>query len=256
MNNISDDQLTGKFCEYLIAMDSEDSQNFADFHWYDTPNSVDGSWFIYYQMLGDFSVTLANGVNLFGYNCKKIKAWASVLDNCDQDLKDRILLEFVEPICSLALNLPYAIKQRYIFAVSHLCHQANRAIFQVWRDDLVADGSINFQTAKHMARKWNSAAEFFKEISGLFDKNHEAKTNEFRHSFNHRMPSQQIIGYSAFVRRVIKEKGVQYDFGQYPPLNLFMVSHELNSQFINQLKVMEAFKALVFEQLKVIAPLA
>ena len=62
----------------------------------------------------------------------------------NEEEKIYLLLEFIEPLAIIALNLPYAIWNRFIFSLSHICHQANRIKFPNWKDNLPEDQFINF----------------------------------------------------------------------------------------------------------------
>ncbi len=84
-----------------------------------------------------------------------LKGWSEVLDHSESDDKRRqIVFEFVTPIATLAINLPYVIRSRFIYSVVHLCHQANRIKQPEWIDYLPPDDDIYFKYADQYANDW------------------------------------------------------------------------------------------------------
>jgi hypothetical protein len=106
--------------------------------------SYNGVWLAYMQIWHDADLAIANAINeLTRYNFD-LKAWDAVTKPMDDDDKFNVALHFVDPLSALALNLPYVIQQRLLYAAAHLCHQANRAKLKgEWKDDLPNDAKIN-----------------------------------------------------------------------------------------------------------------
>ncbi len=246
--------ITRKFSRVFDS--NSETISFADFDWMKIPETIPGGWLVYFRMLEDFSRIVANNINTLGYYCEKMRVWNIVLEDYNVDLRDEILFEFVDPLCVVALNLPYAIRCRFIFAIAHLCHQANRAISSKWIDNidtLAEDRKIDFGIAYKVARKWTIRDRLFEAIKALFDENHAEITKDFRHTYNHRMPSQEIVGVAAFVKREIGSVGkVHYKFGAAPRLDLTKMSGELMAEFRKELLAFERFKELVHEQTQAI----
>lgn len=63
-------------------------------------------------------------------SCARLSAWRDVVNKLDDKGKFDVAIEFVEPLATIALNLPYVIRSRFIFATAHLSHQAGMAAME------------------------------------------------------------------------------------------------------------------------------
>ncbi len=91
-------------------------------------------------------------------------------------------------------------------------------------------------------------------ILAIFSEEHRRKTNEFRHAYTHRLPTQEILGHSTFVRRTknTNNKGITYEFGHLPPMDINSMASELNEEYKLSLDAFKNFKLLVAEQIAAI----
>lgn len=128
----------------------------APYHWYKLPDPIPGLWMPYSLMLDEHSRELANSINELQRYITSIKAWRGVIDNKNDNEKFEIVIEFVSPIATLAINLPYVIRSRFIYSVAHLCHQANQVKQKNWVDDLPLDNEIYFDVADKYSSLWKS----------------------------------------------------------------------------------------------------
>jgi len=232
-----------------------DFAKYADYEWHNLPDKMNASWLPYSLMLPEYSRSLANTINQLGDYSRRLRAWDTILDNYNDDEKLEALFEFVDPIATISLNLPYAIQSRFYFAIAHLCHQANKAkLKREWKDDLPEDGNIKANTAKERGVYWLLFPALDASVANIFSRGHQSNTDEFRHKFTHRVPTQVVLGHSAFVRRS-KNNGVsklKYEFGDRPPINIKILADELACEFRRCIIAFDDFKALVAEQVELI----
>ena len=101
------------------------------YEWFTLPTQVNGEWFIYCEILKDLSRQLANDINQLWNDIVKLEAWSKVLSSSSYNEKEKLYLlaEFIKPLAVVALNLPHAIRTRFIFSLSHICHQPNLCDF-------------------------------------------------------------------------------------------------------------------------------
>ncbi|MEI9418097.1 hypothetical protein [Mesorhizobium sp. Cs1321R2N1] len=80
----------------------------------------------YGTMLQEFSAEIANEINALINYTHDLAAWDEVMKPLSEQRRFDVLVEFVRPIITLALGMPYAIRARFLFATVHLCHQVNQ----------------------------------------------------------------------------------------------------------------------------------
>ncbi|QUD90158.1 hypothetical protein [Phenylobacterium montanum] len=120
---------------------------FMPYNWSPLPNSMTGELLPYSQMLDDFARELANSINDLTHHENRLRAWASALEGLTAQQIMAAQHEIVGDIATVSLGLPYVIRSRFLFAASHLSHQANRARLPDWVDDLPEDDEIYLETA-------------------------------------------------------------------------------------------------------------
>jgi hypothetical protein len=249
---LNNDLLLNTYRRYLeVSKGDPDHDRYADYGWEALPEKLNAGWLAYGLMLPEFSRSLANIVNQLGNYARRLIIWDKVLIDFDEDLKLELLLEFVDHIATISLNLLYAIQCRFAFAVAHLSHQANKCkLGREWKDDLPDDKKIKLKTTKKYARGWSSFANLEGSLSAIFSDQHQRDTDQFRDKFTHRVPTQVVLGHSTFVRRGkdLKGRGVEYEFGHRPPINIKLLGNELVGEFHRSLVAFQDFKMLVAEQ--------
>jgi hypothetical protein len=123
--------------------------------WLSLPNPIPGIWMMYFEMVEEYSRELANVINRFLTDIEKLCAWEKVLLEYGEEDQFHIVYEFIEPLCTICLNLPYVIRSRFIFFVfvTLLSHQANMAALGInWKDDLPRDDEIYFKEMDKFAQ--------------------------------------------------------------------------------------------------------
>ncbi len=226
------------------------------YDWGKLPNRLPGIWVVYSQMFGEFSAEIANIVNELTRYTHQLTAWRDVIAKLDDDQRLSVSTEFVVPLATVAINLPYVIRSRYIFATAHLCHQANLAKQRGdWKDDLSLDNKICFDEANKCGSHWGKYKNLKLSLERIGDKSYQSATNDFRNAYNHRFSPRIVIGITNFVtRHVEKATGkVSYSLGGIGPLSLENIVQLLEQQCINCYKAFECFKKLVREHESAIA---
>jgi hypothetical protein len=201
-------------------------------------------------MFDEFSREIANSLNELNDYSLRLKAWSVVIAQMADKEKLDAAHEFVDPIATIGLNLPYVIRSRFMFAAAHLSHQANRTREgALWLDDFPLDNTIYFAVADKYGAGWQTYKAFKKCIDRFGDKAYQAKTGDFRHAYNHRFSPRFIIGITQIVTRHVdpQTKSIHYSFGGMPALNLNLVAGLMDEQYRLGSEAFLAFQALVRE---------
>jgi hypothetical protein len=236
--------------KYLAALSAAPFEGqIMPYEWSQLPNSLHPAWIAYHQMFQEYSSEIANAVNQLTNYLHRLRAWDLVLPSLIDDETMEALVEFIEPIATVALSLPYTIRFRFIFAITHLCHQANQALpgFQ-WVDDLPRDKNIGFKEAEKYGQPWSAYTRCRDEFEKIFKGDFETETLHFRHLYNHRFAPRVLIGLSGFIVRKRDPAGsMQYAWGYTEPLNLKRIADALVAQCNHCYAAFEAFQALIRE---------
>lgn len=235
---------------YLAALSQLTAEGkMMPYDWGRLPESLPFPWIIYSQMFMEYAIEIANAVNNLTNHVARIRAWDLVLPSLSNHDRMEALNEFIQPIAVDALSLPYAIRSRFIFAIAHLCHQANLALpnFQ-WSDDLPEDEKIGFKEAKKYGRHWSAFPRCKDTFEKIFKGDFQVETLDFRHSHNHRFAPHVVMGLSGFVvRKKDAEGNWQYALGSAEPLGLKYIADAIIPQCQYCYDAFEAFQALVAE---------
>lgn len=221
-----------------------------EYAWGGLPEKLNIGWMPYSEMFDEFSRELANAINQLTDYAHRLKAWSGLVVHMDDKQKMDIAHEFVDSIATVALNLPYVIRSRFIFASAHLCHQANHARERAsWKDDLPLDSEIYFDTADRYGASWRRYKKFKLSVEKIGAKHYQTDTGDFRHAYNHRFSRRIVIGQTQIVtRQVDKQTGhVRYGFGGAPALTVEVIARLLAEQCQHCYRAFEAFQQLVRE---------
>jgi hypothetical protein len=127
------------------------------YHWLNRPKPIPWIWMVYFGMADDYARELANVINQLANDIEKLCAWKKVLPGYAEEERAYLVREFIEPLCTMCINVPYAIRSRIIFSVTHLSHQANMALLEkTWKDNLPKDDAINFKIMDKHAIHWSA----------------------------------------------------------------------------------------------------
>lgn len=223
---------------------------FVTYDWGNLPSTLDVPWMAYSQMFDEFSREIANSINQLVNYTHRLKAWSVVMRPLNTEETLAVLSEFVEPLATVALNLPYVIKSRFVFASAHLGHQANRLLDGPdWKDDLPLDGEINFNIASARARRWRRFKRLKLRVEALAAQNYRDASSDFRNKYNHRISPRIVIGLTGMVTRATHPTtgATYYGFGETPPMAIDTIVSILNEQCSLCGAAFEAFKAFVAE---------
>ncbi len=219
------------------------------YNWGGLPSSLPVPW-IYAEMFDEFSREIANIVNDLTRYTHQLATWRDVVLPLDNGRRMSVANDFVDPLATIALNLPYVIRSRFIFAAAHLCHQANRAKQMTgWKDDLPLDDEIYFEQADKYGTSWKRYSKLKTTIERLGAKDFQRDTANFRNTYNHRFSPRVVIGQTQFVtRHVDADTGkVSYSYGGTNALTLQTVVKLLEQQCAHCYKAFDNFQKLVKE---------
>jgi len=238
------------FQQYIVESERLGSvAPLAPYDRYALKNTLPAKWIAYSLFLKEHARELANTINEFGRHIASLLAWKKVLAGLDQEEKHHILIEFVSPLSTLALNIPYVIRSRFIYSVAHLSHQANQTKQKPWVDDLPIDSNIYFEAADKFGQPWKKYTKLKVALEKIANKEYGKATHDFRNKYNHRYSPEIEIGLTGLVTRTVNQDGrVSYGFGQTDPLMLKDIILLLEAQHSLCLNSYEKYQALVNEQ--------
>jgi hypothetical protein len=208
--------------QFLAALEKTplDGQ-FVAYEWGNLPTSLDFTWLPFCEMFKEFAREIANSLNDLTNYTHRLKAWSLVIPSMGNEEKLNAAQEFIDPLATVSLNLPYVIRSRFIFAAAHLCHQANQSRAGMpWQDDLPLDHEIFFKEADNYGAGWRQYRPFKDCLERLGDRKYQTETHDFRNAYNHRFSPRVVIGITqAVIRKVDPQtKGISYVLGCTPAL--------------------------------------
>jgi hypothetical protein len=223
---------------------------FVQDEWGRLPQSLHITWMPYSQMFDEFSSELANTLNVLTRYTHQLTAWRDLLAPMGQQQQLDAAVDFINPLATVAINLPYVIRSRFIFSAAHLCHQAHRAKQgSAWKDEFPLDGEVWFGAADMHGKGWKRYNNFKTRLEKVGARDYQQGTHDFRNAYNHRFSPRIVLGISQVVtRRVDKANGtVSYGFGGTPALTLPHVVSLLEAQCQHCYRAFDAFQQLVRE---------
>jgi len=225
----------------------------AEYQWYKLPNSLPIELMAYAQMLSEHTQELSNSTNELYRYIVNLSSWEKVTKSLDKDFKYELLLEHVDPFATLSINLIYAIRSKFIFSITQLCHQANMVKFKrKWKDDLPNDEEIYFKHADIVGASWKEYKKLKWSIEKVGNKKFNEATKYFRNKYNHRYCPGIELGHTEFVKRRVEDGKVSYGMGYTKPLTLALLIPVLTEQYQLILSVYEYYKKLIYAQIKII----
>lgn len=228
---------------------------YVPYDWGELPQTLYMAWLPYSQMFDEFARELANALNALTNYTHQLTAWRDLLAPMNTQQQLDAAVSFIDPVATVALNLPYVIRSRFIFASAHLCHQANRAMQGVkWTDDFPLDGDVWFGAADKYGKAWKRYSTFKIRLEKIGGKDYQMATHDFRNAYNHRFSPQIVLGISNIVTRQISKTtgSVSYRFGETPALTLPHIANVLEAQCQRAHCAFVAFQQLVREHEAVI----
>ncbi len=221
----------------------------APYNWHALKRTLPIKWMAYGQFLEEHSMELANTINEFRQHIMSLLAWQKVLEDLDEEERHHIVSEFVSPLATLALNMPYVSRSRFIYSIAHLSHQANQTKQKSWVDDLPIDSEIYFEVADKFGKPWKKYTKLKVTLEKIANKEYAKVTHDFRNKYNHRYSPSIELGLTGLVIRTPKDGMVSYGFGQTEPLVLKDIIPLLKTQHSLCLIAYEKYQDLVNEQI-------
>ena len=251
---------TYRYRQYRTALKATPFKGtYMPYHWGALPQRLPGDWIAYAEMFNEFANELANTINDLTRYTHQLTAWRDVVEKLNDKEKLNVAVEFVDPLATIALNLPYVIRSRFIFATAHLCHQAGKTKApQGWKDNLALDDEIYFAQADAVGQPWKTYTKLKTRLERISDHAYQMATKNFRNTYNHRFSPRIIFGLMNIVTRHVdaETEQVMYGFGGNEPLTLRLVVELLEEQCQRCYKAFGAFQKLVQEQEKAISAAA
>lgn len=221
---------------------------FMPYDWSPLPDRLGVRWMAYSQMLQEFARELANAVNDLTHRERRLRAWATALNDSDNKALLDAQHAVADDVAVVALGLPYVVRSRFIYATAHLCHQANQARRSEWADVFALDDEVYMGVADEHGAGWKRYGRLKEKMQSIAGEDYRAATRNFRNLYNHRFSPRIGIGLSQFVTRSVNEQGgVRYSFGSAPPLSLAEIASALEVQRDRSYRTFENFQALVAE---------
>lgn len=183
---------------------SEIGGRFMPYRWWTLPDPLAVIWLPYSSMLSEYASELANIINALTHDVHRLRAWARVTAALSNEEKLAVSHEFIDTLGTVALGRPYAIKSRFAFAASHLCHQANKTKeLQGWRDEFPNERALYLDDIDPICREWRGFRSFKRRVEPIAGSAFKAATKDFRNAYNHRSSSRFLVGMSSMVTRVV-----------------------------------------------------
>lgn len=242
-------ELYGRFVEVRAAADAVGQ--LMPYKWTAMPKQLDAAWMAYSAMLDDFARELANAINAFTLNVRRLSAWETLMTSLGEQEKAEALHEFIEPVATLCLLLPYVIRSRLLFATAHLCHQVNLVRETDWPEaSLSMDDKIWMDSADQQGARWRKYNRLKTRIEAIGGKQLGQATADFRNAFTHRFSPRVGTGITNFATRHFDPTTGKacYSFGGTEPLDLKKLTALLVVELDRCYVAFFAFQALVSDQ--------
>lgn len=221
----------------------------SPYHWDSLNETLPFSFAAYSQFLKEHSSELSNSINEFQRHIVSLMAWEKVIHSLEGDEHFFAISEFVTPIATLAITLPYVIRSRFIYSVAHLSHQASQVkLKKSWSDDLLIDDEIYFKEADTYGNPWKRYSKLKQSLENIANKSYNLSMHDFRNSYNHRYSPRIELGITGLVKRNVNDGKVIYGFGHIEPILLKNAIPLLKEQHAFCLKAHEKYQDLVNEQ--------
>jgi hypothetical protein len=236
---------------------ADDLGKIMPYGWVKLPDSLFGDWMVYSTMLDDFARELANAINQFTLNVRRLKTWDALLLGFDEKETQEAMHEFIDPAATLSLLTPYMIRSRFLYATSHLCHQINLIREEGWQESsLPEDGKVYMDSADRQGKPWKQYRKLKLRIESIGGKALQSATKDFRNAFTHRFSPRIESGITNFMTRQLdKSTGkAVYALGGTKPLPLGDVVALLITELARCYAAHEAFQQLVAEHEAFIGP--
>lgn len=221
----------------------------APYDWYKLPDKLSPLWMGFNFMLDEHSCGISNSINEFLRYINNLEAWENIIKDKNDNEKFEIIIEFIAPIATLAINMPYVIRSRFIYSAVHLCHQSNFIKGINWESDVPVENDICFNLASKYCSKWKNYGKLKIVLEGIANNNYKNETKDFRNKYNHRYTLGIELGKTEFIKRIGKAR---YALGHTDPLKIEQLLPVLTGQHVKCLNALKEYRKLVEEQISAI----
>ncbi len=233
-----------------IYASKDGPRNLAPYNHIKFPKSTPFPAAIFIDMAQEFLREVANELNRLDKYIGKLSAWSEVYQGHDEEEQIALLMEFIEPLATVAVSLPATLRSRYIFSLSHTSHQANMNVIEGWEEnDLPNDKDITFKSMKKCSSEWPAFKLFKLYFAELDNEEWKNLTSGFRNKYHHRIPPRFELGHTQLVTRDVSKFGqATYGFGFCEPLSLNNLIDPLKIQHSLARDCFDAYSTLLQEQ--------
>ncbi|CAM2884945.1 hypothetical protein SHLO109777_05825 [Shewanella loihica] len=205
------------YTEFWDTVESGSIDALCDMMPYDY--NVNGQGGIWGSFVSEFTRELLNTINGLASQINSLNIWLNVLNSKPDDEQFPLRYEFTRLPLNYCLHKPREFRERLIFCLSHLCHQADTHTQPGYRDRLEPDHRIGIDTLRRVASPWASALNALEAISQISSSNFDQSTGQFRNRTQHRIPPSLEYGHTNLVTRNQTPSGeVSYSFGFSEPI--------------------------------------
>lgn len=142
----------------------------------------------------------------------KLSAWVNVLEECkSSDDHFEIYEHFVREPSYLALLMPKAAREKFIYYFCHLSNQTRRIINGPKEDLLGIDESIKEKVAEKYEKDSEACSQFYDSILTISADEMVRMTNNFRNGFSHQVTPGIEYGLTGFSSRAIFKNQGEYN---------------------------------------------
>ena len=186
--------------------------SFLESRRYDNPASM-----MVAMMAQEHILTATNTLNRFSYDLHCLSAWRKVFESATEVERMQALYEFLSPIASHSLSMPYSIKQMFVKSVCQISHQTNRFHVNDWNESSL-DEKPRFPDAKRLAGRFRSWPGLCAAFSLLNSQKFTSASDNYRNELNHGFPRRIELGHTTIIRR--DPKSFSYEWHDAPPLSI------------------------------------
>jgi hypothetical protein len=176
---------------------------------------------------------------------RSLTAWNKVFEAVAEKERIATLYEFIYPIASQCLTMPYSIKQMFINSICQLSHQTNWFHDIDWNENALPE-KPNFPHAERLAGRFDSWPALRSALAMLDDPSFRTASDNYRNEANHGFPRRIEIGYTTVIRR--DPRAASYGVYDAPPLLVNDLMPILVAQHRAASQCHDAYLELVREQ--------
>jgi len=227
-----------------------EQRNLAPYNQVSFPTKIPMHLAMFRDMAREFLRELANELNRFDRHIQQLSIWSDIYPSYDVDEQMSLMMEFIEPLATIAFGQPATLRGRFIYCMSHTSHQANLFAVESWNESrLPRDEAIKFKDMRNCSDYWSQFQNFMMAFRDLDDEAWKDSSKGFRNKYHHRIPPRFEVGHTQFVTREFESAGkVSYGFGFCEPLPLKDYIGLLRGQHSVAMSCFDSYSNMLREQ--------